>query len=215
MPGPLSPQESKGARLLVGESLRHPLSAVDKPFLMPVSDIFPLRQGRAVMFTGTVEHGHVHAGDTVEFVGPGSGGCALVTEIDAAGTRVDEAAVGMNVGLVLRGGEAGAGEQGQVLAAPGSIRAHAHFTAEIELLPEDEGGRDIVTGSRLIFYTYTAALRGTVTLPQGLDTLGPHGRATVTVALDKPLALEEGRPFAFRHHGRAAGSGLVTRLLER
>ncbi|MEJ8654448.1 hypothetical protein WKI65_42040 [Streptomyces sp. MS1.AVA.3] len=198
----------------MGESLHDPWNAVDKPFLMPVCDIFPLRQGRAVMFTGAIERGHVHTGDTVEFVGLGSGGCALVTEIDARGTRVDEAGVGMNVGLVLRGAEAGGGERGQVLAAPGSVGAHAHFTAEIELLPEEEGGRDIVTGSRLLFHTYTAALRGTVTLPQGLDALRPHGRATVTVALDQPLALEEGRPFAFRHYGRAAGSGIVTRLLE-
>ncbi|WP_030983202.1 hypothetical protein, partial [Streptomyces sp. NRRL S-1813] len=197
----------------MGESLHHPWKAVEEPFLMPVSDVVPLRQGRAVMFTGAIERGHVHTGDTVEFVGLGNSGCALVTEIDARGTRVDEAGVGRNVGLVLRGVEAGGGKQGQVLAAPGSVGAHAHFTAEIELLPEDEGGRDVVTGSRLIFYAYTAALRGTVTLPQGLDTLRPHGSATVTVALDKPLALEEGRPFAFRHYGRAAGSGIVTRLL--
>ncbi|MEU9483993.1 hypothetical protein AB0D83_10035 [Streptomyces decoyicus] len=199
----------------MGESLHQPWNAAERPFLMPVSDVFPLRQGRAVMFTGAIERGHVHRGDTVEFVGLGSGGCALVTEIDARGKRVDEAGVGMNVGLVLRGVEAGGGKQGQVLAAPGSVGAHAHFTADIELLPEDQGGRDVVTGSRLTFYTYTAALRGTVTLPQRLDTLRPRGRATVTVALDRPLALEEGRPFAFRHYGSAAGSGIVARLLER
>ncbi|MEU8780422.1 EF-Tu/IF-2/RF-3 family GTPase [Streptomyces sp. NPDC048637] len=180
---------------------------------MSLSDVFSLHQGRAVMWTGAIERGTVRKGDEVESVGLGGGGRAIVTDIDAVGTRVDQATVGMNVGLVMPGARVHAIRRGHVLAAPGSVSAYAHVTAEIKLLPEEEGGRDIVSGHRLLFHVHTAAVWGAVTLPQGLDTVPPNGNATVTVTLDEPLALEEGRRFAFRHHGRAAGSGTVTRLV--
>ncbi|RSO29667.1 hypothetical protein DMH15_26855 [Streptomyces sp. WAC 06725] len=121
--------------------------------------------------------------------------------------------MGMNVGLLLHGAEAGEAERGQVLAAPGSIAAHAVFAADIVLLSEDEGAAEVRTGGSLAFYVRAAAVRGMVTLPHGMDVLRPLHTATVTVALERPVVLEESQAFAFRHHGRAAGSGTVTRLL--
>ncbi|AZS69689.1 hypothetical protein DDE74_00650 [Streptomyces lydicus] len=183
------------------------------PFLMPISDVFSLHQGRAVLWAGAIERGEVRKGDEVEIVGLDGGGCGVVTDIDALGTRVNQAGAGMHVGLVMRGARVHDGRRGHVLVAPGSMGAHTYFTADIKLLSEEEGGRDILPGDRLLFHVHTAAVWGAVTLPHGLDAVPPLGQATVAVTLDKPLGLEEGRRFAFRHHGRAAGTGTVTRLL--
>lgn len=124
---------------------------------------------------------------------------------------MDEAGVDMNVGVLLRGIPAGAVARGQVLAAPGSIGAHACFTADITLLSEEQGSTDVVSGDRLRFHTRSAAVWGTVTL-HGVDVVRPLHGAEVTVTLEESVALEEAQPFVFRHHGRAAGSGTVTRL---
>ncbi|KWT58190.1 hypothetical protein ADL21_30850 [Streptomyces albus subsp. albus] len=180
---------------------------------MPVEDVFSLNQGRLVMLTGRVERGRVRTGDEVESVGFEGGGTAHVVGIDAQRVRVGEAGAGMNAGLLLHGAEAGEAERGQVLAAPGSIAAHTVFAADIALLSEEEGAAEVRTGGSLAFYVRAAAVRGVVTLPHGMDALRPLHTATVTVALERPVALEESQPFAFRQHGRAAGSGTVTRLL--
>ncbi|KOV61979.1 EF-Tu/IF-2/RF-3 family GTPase [Streptomyces sp. MMG1121] len=179
---------------------------------MPVEDVFRLRQGRAVMVAGRIERGPVRTGDAVEVVGSAGGATALVADIEQGGVRVREACAHMNVGVLLRGVATDAVERGQVLAAPGSIGAHAGFTAEITLLSEGRGGADVVPGARLRFHLRTAAVWGTVVPLDGADVVRPLHGARVTVELDEPVALEEGQPFAFRHHGRAAGSGTVLRL---
>lgn len=191
------------------------MAAAEKPFLMPVEDVFRLRQGRVLMATGRIERGWVRRGDEVEIAGFGGGTNAVVADIDAGGRRTDEAGVGMNVGLVLRRAAAGALERGQVLAAPGSVNVHVGFAAEITLLSEEEDGAEVFSGERLCFYVRAAAVWGVVTapLPLGADVMRPLGTAAVTVTLEQPVALEEDQPFAFRHHGRAAGSGTVTQLL--
>ncbi|MFD9486756.1 EF-Tu/IF-2/RF-3 family GTPase [Streptomyces sp. NPDC059991] len=165
------------------------------------------------MLTGRIERGRVRTGDEVEIVGSGSGVTARVADIEQSHVRIDEASAGMNVGVLLRGVAADAAARGQVLATPGSIRAHTAFTADIALLPEEQGGADVVSGDRLHFYTGTAVVWGTVTLLHGVDVVRPLHRAEVTVVLEEYVALEEGRSFAFRHHHRAAGSGTVSRLV--
>ncbi|MGW2463568.1 EF-Tu/IF-2/RF-3 family GTPase [Streptomyces sp. NPDC001761] len=188
------------------------VGTAEKPFLMPVEDVFRLRQGRVVMPTGRIERGRVRKGDAVEIIGLGGSATALVEGIEQHGMSIAEAGAEMNVGVLLRGIAADAVERGQVLAAPESVGAHTGFTADITLLSEEQGSADVVSAERLCFYTRTAAVWGTVTLPAGAETVRPYHGAEVTVVLEEPVALEEGQPFAFRHHGRAAGSGTVMRL---
>ncbi|MEW1779062.1 EF-Tu/IF-2/RF-3 family GTPase [Streptomyces sp. NPDC086777] len=187
------------------------VNTVEQPFLMPVEDVFRLRQGRAVMVTGRIERGRVRRGDEVEIVGSGGGTTVRVADIDAGRVRVGEAGADMHVGILLPGTAADTVERGQVLAAPGSVGAHARFTADIVLLSEEHGGADVVSGDRLRFHTRSAAVWGAVTL-HGVDVVRPRHGAGVTVTLDEPVALEVAQAFAFRHLGRAAGSGTVTRL---
>ncbi|WP_329193320.1 MULTISPECIES: EF-Tu/IF-2/RF-3 family GTPase [unclassified Streptomyces] len=179
---------------------------------MPVEDVFCLKQGRVVMATGRIARGRVRKGDAVEIIGSGGGATALIADIERNRVSIGEARAEMNVGVLLRGIAAAAVERGQVLAAPGSVSAHTGFTADITLLSEEQGGAEVVSGARLLFHARTAAVLGTVTLPEGADTVRPLHGAEVTVVLDEPVALEEGQPFAFRHHGRAAGSGTVIQL---
>ncbi|MFD5813955.1 EF-Tu/IF-2/RF-3 family GTPase [Streptomyces sp. NPDC127038] len=180
-------------------------------FLMCVEDVFRLRQGRSVMVTGRIERGRVRRGDEVEIVGPGDGVIARVVDIEACHVRVDEARADMNVGVLLPGTAADLVERGHVLAAPGSIRAHACFTADITVLSEEQGGTDLMSGDRLRFHIRTAAVWGTVML-HGVDVVRPLHGAAVAVTLDEAVALEEAQRFTFRRHGRATGSGTVTRL---
>ncbi|MFI0714393.1 EF-Tu/IF-2/RF-3 family GTPase [Streptomyces inhibens] len=189
------------------------MDAAEKPFLMVVEDVFCLNQGRVIRVTGRIERGRVRTADEVEIVGSGGGPITRVTGIDACQLRLGEANAGMNVGLLLPGAATGAVERGHVLAAPGSIAAHVAFVADIAPLPEDQGGAEVLTGKGLDFYIHAGAVRGVVTLPHGMDALQPLHMAAVTITLERPVALEVGQSFAFRHHGRAAGSGTVTRLL--
>lgn len=188
--------------------------AVDEPaFLMIVEDVFVRERGRLVLAAGRIERGSVRRGDEVAIVGFGAGENVRVTGIRDGECRVDEAGAGANVGLLLPGSAAGVLERGQVLAAPDSIRAYDAFTAEIAVLAEDEGGGEVRTGDTLDCHLRAGGVRGVVTLPPGLDALRPLHLATVRIALDRPVPLEPGHRFAFRRHGRAAGSGTVTRLL--
>ncbi|MFI5972712.1 EF-Tu/IF-2/RF-3 family GTPase [Streptomyces sp. NPDC051452] len=187
-------------------------SAEEKPFLMPVEDIFFLQQRRVAMVTGWIERGRAHKGDAVEIIGLGPSRTALIADIEQNQMSIGEAGAGMNVGVLLRGVAADAVERGQVLATPGSVSAHMGFTADITLLSDEQGSVEVGSGDRLSFYVRTVAVWGTVTLPEGVDVVRPLHGAEVAVALEEPVALEEGQSFAFRHHGRAAGSGIVTRL---
>ncbi|MFF4160267.1 hypothetical protein [Streptomyces sp. NPDC001678] len=190
------------------------MNAADESFLMCVEDVFPRNQGRVVMLAGRVERGRVRTGDEVEIVGFGGGAIVPVEGIEAArGRSVGEASAGMNVGLLLPGTVAGTAEQGQVLAAPGSLTAHAGFEADIALLSEEDGSAEVRTGERLQFHVRAAAVPGVVALSREADALQPLHGGVVTVTLDRPVAMEEGQFFAFRHHGRAAGTGTVTQLL--
>jgi elongation factor Tu len=180
---------------------------------MPVEDVFCLQQGRVVMATGRIERGRVRKGDAVEIIGLGGSATAHIADIEQNHMSIGEARAEMNVAVLLRGIAADAIERGQVLAAPGSVSAHTGFTSDITLLSEEQGGADVVSGDRLCVHARTAAVLGTVTLPEGVDIVRPLHGAEVTVVLEEPVALEEGQSFAFRHHGRAAGSGTVIELL--
>ncbi|WP_269858186.1 EF-Tu/IF-2/RF-3 family GTPase [Streptomyces sp. RPT161] len=189
------------------------MNPVETPFLMVVEDVFRLNQGRVIMATGPIERGRVRTGDEVATVGFHGGAIACVTGIEAFRLRVEEASAGMNVALLLPGATAGAVERGQVLAAPGSVDAHTAFGADIALLSEEQGGGEVRTGERLDFYIRAGGVKGVVALPRKMDALQPLHQAAVRVTLDRPVALEPGQSFAFRLHGRAAGSGTVTQLL--
>ena len=199
--------------LVGGSPGRAVAGVVGDPFLMPVEDVFLRPQGRAVMVTGRIERGRVRRGDVVEIVGSGGSVTAVVADVEQGRVRTDAAGAGTNAGVLLRGVAPDAVARGRVLAAPGSVGAHAGLTADITLLSAEQGGADVVPGDRLCFHFRTAAVWGTVTLPGGTDTVRPLHGAEVTVALGEPVALEAGQSFAFRHRGRAAGSGTVTRLL--
>ncbi|MFG1805646.1 EF-Tu/IF-2/RF-3 family GTPase [Streptomyces sp. NPDC049040] len=185
---------------------------MEPPFLLVVEDVFDRDRGRAVLAAGRIERGRVRPGDVVEVVGQGGPAALPVTAVDSGGGRIREASAGMNIGLLLPGTGARP-ERGDVLATPGSVAAWRSFTAEIAVLPQDQGGAGIRTGDRAAFHIHAAAVPGTVRLPDGAAVLRPSHGATVTVTLDHPVALEEGRRFAFRYRGRATGSGTVTRLL--
>ncbi|MET9290594.1 EF-Tu/IF-2/RF-3 family GTPase [Streptomyces sp. NPDC003077] len=189
------------------------MNAAEKPFLMCVEDVFHRNQGRVVMVAGRVERGRVRKGDEVRLVGLGGDAIVPVRDIEADHRHIDEASAGMNVGLLLPGAATGAVERGQVLAAPGSIHAHIGFEADIALLSEEQGATEVRTGERFQFHLLAAGVSGVVTLPRETDVLRPLHKGVVTVRLEQPVALEEGRSFAFRHRNRAAGSGVVTRLL--
>ncbi|WP_338069037.1 EF-Tu/IF-2/RF-3 family GTPase [Streptomyces populi] len=188
---------------------------------MSVEDVFhprrnrsAPRRGRLVIATGRIERGRIRRGDPVEIVGLGADLTTTVADIDHFRVPVAEAGADMNVGVLLPGTVpvALALERGQVLATPGSVSARACFTADIDVLSEEHGGTEIRSGDRLQFHVRSAAVPGTVTLPEGTDVIRPLHRAEATVTLEQAVVLEEGRLFAFRHHGRAAGSGTVTRL---
>ncbi|WP_030791253.1 EF-Tu/IF-2/RF-3 family GTPase, partial [Streptomyces sp. NRRL S-920] len=189
------------------------MEAPGKPFLMHIGDIFWQNQGRVVMLIGLIERGRGHKGDAVEIVGFGGTALVGVEEIEAFRQYVDKASAGMSVGLLIRGTAVGEVERGQVLAAPGSISAHTSFAADVTLLSEERGAAEMRTGERLRFHFGTAAVAGDVTPTGELDVLHPLPRGDVTITLERPVALEEGQSFAFRHRGRAAGSGHVMRLL--
>ncbi|MET7286994.1 EF-Tu/IF-2/RF-3 family GTPase [Streptomyces sp. NPDC005573] len=188
------------------------MDATGEPFLLWISDVFRRRPGRPVLVVGHVERGSVREGHEVMSVGSGTAPPVRVAGIEHDRVNVDEAAAGMHVGILLSGTGADAVRRGQVLATPGSIRAHTVFTADLAPLSEEQGGADVVSGDRLCFHVGTAAVTGTVVL-HGPEVLRPLHAGEVTVTLEEPVALEEGGRFAFRHHGRAAGSGAVTRLL--
>ena len=192
-----------------------PQRDVDKPFLMPVEDVFTIT-GRGTVGTGRVERGRVKVGDEVEIVGFRESKKSVVTGIEMFRKLLDEGIAGYNVGVLLRGVERDDIERGQVLAKPGSIKPHKKFESEVYVLSKDEGGRHtpFFSNYRPQFYFRTTDVTGSITLPEGVEMVMPGDNVKMTVELITPIACEEGLRFAIREGGRTVGAGVVTKVLE-
>ena len=192
-----------------------PQRETDKPFLMPVEDVFTIT-GRGTVATGRVERGTVRVGDTVEIVGMGSSLQTVITGVEMFRKMLDQAEAGDNVGLLLRGVQRNEIERGQVLAKPGSIKPHTHFTSEVYVLKKEEGGRHtpFFNGYRPQFYFRTTDVTGTIELPEGVEMVMPGDNVRMTIKLITPIAIEQGLRFAIREGGRTVGSGVVSSIIE-
>jgi elongation factor Tu len=192
-----------------------PPRAVDKPFLMPIEDIFSIT-GRGTVVTGRIERGVVKVGDEVEIVGFRETRRTVVTGVEMFRKILDEGQAGDNVGCLLRGIDKDEVERGQVLARPGSIRPYRKFRAEVYVLTKDEGGRHtpFFNGYRPQFYFRTTDVTGVCALPAGVEMVMPGDNVAMTVELITPVALEKELRFAIREGGRTVGAGVVTEVLE-
>ena len=192
-----------------------PERETDKPFLMPVEDVFTIT-GRGTVATGRVERGTVKVGDTVEIVGMGSKLSTVITGVEMFRKMLDQAQAGDNVGLLLRGVQRNEIERGQVLCKPASISPHTHFTAEVYVLKKEEGGRHtpFFNGYRPQFYFRTTDVTGTIELPEGVEMVMPGDNVRMTIKLITPIAIEQGLRFAIREGGRTVGSGVVSAIIE-
>jgi elongation factor Tu len=192
-----------------------PQRDIDKPFLMPIEDVFSI-QGRGTVVTGRVERGRVKVGDEVEIVGFGETKKRVVTGVEMFRKLLDEGVAGDNIGVLLRGTEKEEVERGMVLAKPGSITPHTKFKAEVYILTKEEGGRHtpFFSGYRPQFYIRTTDVTGTLRLPEGVEMVMPGDNTSVTVELISPVALEKGSRFAIREGGRTVGAGTITEILE-
>ncbi len=192
-----------------------PARETDKPFLMPVEDVFTIT-GRGTVATGRVERGVVKVGDTVEIVGLGAQKQTVVTGVEMFRKLLDEAQAGDNIGVLLRGITRQEIERGQVLCKPGSIHPHTEFTAEVYVLKKEEGGRHtpFFNGYRPQFYFRTTDVTGTIELPQGVEMVMPGDNVSMTIKLITPIAIEQGLRFAIREGGRTVGSGVVSSIIK-
>jgi elongation factor Tu len=190
-----------------------PQRAVDKPFLMPVEDIFSI-SGRGTVVTGRVEQGKVKVGEEIEIVGIRETQKKVVTGVEMFRKLLDAGEAGDNVGLLLRGTERKDVERGQVVAKPGSITPHTKFKGEVYVLTKEEGGRHtpFFTGYRPQFYFRTTDVTGTADLPQGVEMVMPGDNVTIDVQLITPIAMDKGLRFAIREGGRTVGAGTVTEI---
>ncbi|NIQ91899.1 MAG: elongation factor Tu [Gammaproteobacteria bacterium] len=188
---------------------------VEKPFLMPVEDVFSIT-GRGTVATGRIERGKVKVGEEVEMVGLGAHKKTVVTGVEMFRKTLDEGVAGDNAGILLRGVEKDEIERGMVLAKPGSITPHTKFEGEVYVLTKDEGGRHtpFFGGYRPQFYFRTTDVTGAVDLPEGVEMVMPGDNVTMTIELITPIAMEEGLRFAIREGGRTVGAGVVTKVLE-
>jgi elongation factor Tu len=191
-----------------------PQREVDKPFLMPIEDVFSIK-GRGTVGTGRIERGKAKVGDTVEIVGLKPNKTTVVTGIEAFNKTLDEGLAGENVGVLLRGVEKEDLERGQVLCAPKSITPHTKFEAEVYVLTKEEGGRHtpFFTGYRPQFYFRTTDVTGSAKLLGGAEMVMPGDNVTMEVELGAPIAMEEKLRFAVREGGKTVGSGVVTKIL--
>jgi elongation factor Tu len=192
-----------------------PERAVDKPFLMPVEDVFTIT-GRGTVGTGRVERGQVKVGEEIEIVGlQEKARKSVVTGIEMFRKLLDMGIAGDNIGVLLRGIERTDIERGQVLAKPGSIKPHTNFKAEVYVLSKEEGGRHtpFFANYRPQFYFRTTDVTGTIKLPEGVEMVMPGDNITMDVELITPIACEEGLRFAIREGGRTVGAGVVTAIL--
>jgi elongation factor Tu len=188
---------------------------VDKPFLMPIEDVFSI-SGRGTVVTGRAERGIVKVGDNVEIVGIKETQKTVCTGVEMFNKLLDEGRAGDNIGCLLRGIEKEAVERGQVLAKPGSINPHKNFKCTVVVLSQEEGGRHspFFSGYRPQFYFRTTDVTGTVTLPEGKEMVMPGDHAELTVELINSIAMEKGVPFAIREGGRTVASGQVIEVIE-
>ncbi len=192
-----------------------PVRDIDKPFLMPIEDVFGIK-GRGTVATGRIERGIVHTGDTVEQVGIHAKSRALVvTGVEMFKKTLDEGQAGDNVGLLLRGIERDEIERGQVLAKPNSVKPGTKFKAEVLVLTKEEGGRHtpFYTGYRPQFYLRTTDITGSIALPAGVEMIMPGDNVNIDVELITPIAIEQGQHFAIREGGHTVGAGVITDLI--
>ena len=193
-----------------------PARAVDRPFLMPVEDVFSIT-GRGTVATGRVERGEVKVSDTVEIVGlMEKPRAVVVTGVEMFHKLLDKAEAGDNIGALLRGVQRTEIERGQVLAKPGSIKPHTHFYSEVYVLTKDEGGRHtpFFNGYRPQFYFRTTDVTGSIKMPEGVEMVMPGDNVQMEVTLITPIAIEQGLRFAIREGGHTVGSGAVARVIE-
>jgi elongation factor Tu len=193
-----------------------PQRDIDKPFLMPIEDIFTI-SGRGTVATGRVERGIVKVGEEVEIVGLQKESLKkVVTGVEMFKKLLDQGQAGDNIGALLRGVERKDIERGMVLAKPGSITPHTKFKGEVYILSKEEGGRHtpFFTGYRPQFYFRTTDVTGVATLPEGVEMVMPGDNTQMTVELITPIAMEKGLRFAIREGGRTVGAGTVTEIVE-
>ena len=215
------PKSEWGDRIMdlmdaVDSYIPEPAREIDKPFLMPVEDIFTIT-GRGTVATGRVERGVLHVSDEVEIVGISEETQkSVITGIEMFRKQLDEAMAGDNVGLLLRGINRDQIERGQVICKPGSVKCHKKFTAQVYVLTKDEGGRHtpFFTNYRPQFYFRTTDVTGVCMLPNGVEMVMPGDNTEMEVDLIHPIAMEEGLRFAIREGGRTVGSGRVVKILE-
>jgi elongation factor Tu len=192
-----------------------PERAIDKPFLMPIEDVFSI-SGRGTVVTGRVERGIVKVGETVEIVGIRDTQTTTCTGVEMFRKLLDEGRAGENVGVLLRGTKRDDVERGQVLCKPGTIKPHTKFEAEVYVLGKDEGGRHtpFFNGYRPQFYFRTTDVTGACELPEGVEMVMPGDNVQMTVTLIAPIAMEDGLRFAIREGGRTVGAGVVAKIIQ-
>ena len=192
-----------------------PERTIDKPFLLPIEDVFSI-SGRGTVVTGRVERGIVKVGEEVEIVGIKPTVKTICTGVEMFRKLLDQGQAGDNVGVLLRGTKREEVERGQVLAKPGSINPHTHFTGEVYVLSKDEGGRHtpFFNNYRPQFYFRTTDVTGAISMPEGVEMVMPGDNIQMTVKLICPIAMEEGLRFAIREGGRTVGAGVVAKIIE-
>ena len=214
-PGELGEQAIMKLIEAVDSYIPQPVRALDKPFLMPVEDVFTI-SGRGTVATGRVERGKIKVGEEVEIVGMKPTVKTVVTGVEMFRKILDEGQAGDNVGCLLRGVKREEVERGQVLAAPASITPHTNYEAEVYVLTKEEGGRHtpFFNGYRPQFYFRTTDVTGVCTLPAGVEMVMPGDNVRVSIELITPIAMDEGLRFAIREGGRTVGAGVVAKILE-
>jgi len=192
-----------------------PERELDKPFLMPVEDVFSIK-GRGTVVTGRIARGQIKIGDEIEIIGIKDTKKTVVTGIEMFHKQLESGQAGDNAGVLLRGVEKDDIERGQVLAKPGSVTPHAEFEAEAIILSKDEGGRHtpLFTGYKPQFYVRTTDVTGELTLPEGVEMVMPGDSTKMTVKLITPVAMEEGLRFAIREGGKTVGAGVITKIIK-
>ena len=192
-----------------------PQRDIDKPFLMPIEDVFSI-SGRGTVVTGRIERGVIKVGEEIEIVGIRPTAKTTCTGVEMFRKLLDQGQAGDNVGVLLRGTKREEVERGQVLAKPGTITPHTHFTGEVYVLSKEEGGRHtpFFNNYRPQFYFRTTDVTGAITLPEGTEMVMPGDNVAMTVKLIVPIAMEEGLRFAIREGGRTVGAGVVTKIIE-
>jgi elongation factor Tu len=199
----------------VDSFIQEPVRAIDKPFIMPVEDVFTI-SGRGTVVTGRVERGIIKVGEEIEIVGFRATQKTVATGVEMFRKLLDEGQAGDNIGVLLRGTKREEVERGQVLAKPGSITPHTKFNAEAYVLTKEEGGRHtpFFNGYRPQFYFRTTDVTGVVKLPQGTEMVMPGDNINAEIELITPVAMDDGLKFAIREGGKTVGAGIVTKIIQ-